>query len=203
MYYTIDNRTIKAGELDFWAILWDSFIRKIKYFGIFFEPVTTGYSDKAAIEIDVSLAAFFFIWSFPMYSYGTRSTSVFETLHPELQILFGEIIKVKNVSLLEGYRSNERQQELFDAGKSKVKPGGSKHNRWPSEAVDQIPYPFHKGDWEDRDKFHLHAGFVLGVAARLKAEGMMTRDVRWGGDWDKDWEASDNAFDDFPHIELI
>lgn len=138
-----------------------------------------------------------------MYRYGTRSKEVLSTLHPELQILFLEVIKHKDVSLYEGHRSNERQAELLAAGKTKVGPGQSKHNPWPSEAVDQIPYPFSEEDWKDRDKFHLHAGFVLGIAAKLKSEGKMTRDVRWGGDWDKDWAASDNEFDDFPHIELI
>jgi hypothetical protein len=26
--------------------------------------------------------------------------------------------------------------------------------------------------------------------------------LRWGGDWDQDWEVKDNKFDDFPHFEL-
>jgi len=138
-----------------------------------------------------------------MYTFGVKSTTVLGTLHEDLQVLMKEVLKYKNVSLLEGYRPNERQQQLLDEGKTKVGPGKSKHNLYPSEAVDQIPYPFSEKDWEDRDKFHLHAGFVLGVAARLKGEGKMSRDVRWGGDWDKDWGASDNEFDDFPHIELL
>ena len=136
------------------------------------------------------------------YHYGERSTRVLDTLHPDLQTLFLEVIKYKDVSLYEGHRSDERQAELLLAGKTKVGPGESKHNLWPSEAVDQIPYPFAEEDWQDRDLFHLHAGFILGIAEMLYAQGKMTRRVRWGGDWDKDWEASDNEFDDFPHIEL-
>lgn len=128
---------------------------------------------------------------------------VFDTLHPDLQMLCQTLIMMKDTSLIEGHRSDERQQQLYDEGKSKVLPGGSKHNLYPSEAVDMIPYPFSEADWEDRDKFHLHAGLVLGVAEMLYHECLMKRKVRWGGDWDKDWEASDNAFDDFPHFELI
>jgi len=137
------------------------------------------------------------------YYFGSRSKQVLVSLHPELRVLMNEVIKYINISLIEGYRSSARQEELFKARKTKVRAGGSKHNSVPSEAVDLIPYPFSSEDWEDRDRFHLNAGFVLGIAAKLKSEGKMTRDVRWGGDWDKDWEASDNEFDDFPHFELI
>lgn len=138
-----------------------------------------------------------------MYIYGPRSLEVLETLHPELQLLCGALIALKDISLIEGRRSDERQEELYRLGKTKVRAGGSKHNLNPSEAVDQIPYPFSQADWRDRDRFHLHAGFVLGVAELLYARGVMTRKIRWGGDWDKDWETSDNEFDDFPHVELI
>lgn len=137
------------------------------------------------------------------YYFGSRSKQVLVSLHPELRVLMNEVIKYINISLIEGYRSGARQEELFKAGKTKVRAGGSKHNSVPSEAVDLIPYPFSPEDWEDRERFHLHAGFVLGIAAKLKSEGKMTRSVRWGGDWDKDWETSDNEFDDFPHFELI
>ena len=26
--------------------------------------------------------------------------------------------------------------------------------------------------------------------------------LRWGGDWDGDWQTRDNTFDDLPHFEL-
>lgn len=86
---------------------------------------------------------------------------------------------------------------------TKVGPGKSRHNKYPSEAVDVIPYPFRQRDWKDRDKWHLWIGYVLGIADRLYDEGLMMRRVISGCDWDKDWETSDNEFDDFPHLELI
>lgn len=138
-----------------------------------------------------------------MYYYGPKSMKVLVSLHEELQTLCREVIKLRDVSLIEGYRSRERQQELLELGKTKVGPGKSKHNKYLSEAVDMIPWPFSEEDWNDRDKFHLFGGFVLGVADLLYEQGVMKRRVRWGGDWDKDWEASDNQFDDFPHFELI
>lgn len=138
-----------------------------------------------------------------MYRYGERSQRVLSTLHPDLKTLCKRLITLKDTALIEGHRSNERQQELLEEGKTKVGPGKSKHNLRPSHAVDMLPWPFSQEDWNDRDKFHLHAGYVLAVADRLYHEGRMSRRVRWGGDWDKDWETSDNVFDDFPHFELI
>lgn len=138
-----------------------------------------------------------------MYRYGRRSQDVLATLHPDLQVLCNHLIKLKDTALIEGHRSDERQVELLAEGKTKVGPGKSKHNRKPSEAVDMLPWPFKQSDWKDRDKFHLHAGYVLAVADSLYEQGLMTRRVRWGGDWRRDWEPSDNKFDDFPHFELI
>lgn len=138
-----------------------------------------------------------------MYTFGVRSREVLSTLHPDLQVLCLNLISMRDVALIEGHRSSARQQELLDQGKTKVGPGRSKHNLMPSEAVDMLPYPFTEQDWNDRDKFHLFAGYVLAVADMLRARGAMERRVRWGGDWDRDWEASDNVFDDFPHFELI
>lgn len=138
-----------------------------------------------------------------MYKYGSRSRGVYATLHSELQLLMREVLRTRDHSLIDGYRTNERQAEMVRLKLTKVGPGQSKHNLIPSEAVDAIPYPFRQRDWKDRDKFHLWAGYMLAVADRLYLEGKMTRRVRWGGDWDKDWETSDNEFDDFPHLELI
>ena len=42
----------------------------------------------------------------------------------------------------------------------------------------------------------LFAGFVLGLARGMGIN------LRWGGDWDQDFEVMDNRFDDFPHFEV-
>ena len=69
-----------------------------------------------------------------------------------------------------------------------------RHNAKPSRAVDVAPYPI---DWNDRERFHLFAGFVLGIAYSMDIS------LRWGGDWNQNFEVDDNQFDDFPHFELI
>ena len=128
------------------------------------------------------------------YIFSSTSKSRLRTCHPKLQEGFNEVIKHMDCSVLEGQRSEERQNELFKEGKTKVVFPNSKHNAKPySKAVDVAPYPI---DWDDRERQTLFAGFVLGMAKAMNINR------RWGGDWDKDWETSDNRFDDFPHFEL-
>ena len=94
---------------------------------------------------------------------------------------------------LEGHRDEERQNKLYEEGKTKVYWPNGRHNAKPSKAADVVPYPI---DWDDRERFHLFAGFVIGIA---KSMGVT---LRWGGDWDQDWTVMDNKFDDFPHFEI-
>ena len=129
-----------------------------------------------------------------MPRFGRSSRSRLATCHEDLQDLFNEVIKRFDCSVLEGQRSKERQNKLYEEGKTKVKYPKGRHNANPSRACDIVPYPV---DWEDRERFHLFAGFVLGLAQSMEIN------VRWGGDWNKNFEVDDNKFDDFPHFELI
>ena len=128
-----------------------------------------------------------------MPRFGRKSKERLATCEKDLQMVFNEVIKHVDCSVLEGHRSAERQDKLFDEGKTKVKYPNGRHNANPSRAVDVAPYPI---DWDDRERFHLFAGFVLGIATQ------MGLNIRWGGDWDQDFEVQDNKFDDFPHFEL-
>ena len=129
-----------------------------------------------------------------MPRFGKRSKERLSSCHEDLQDLFNEVIKHVDCSVLEGHRSAERQDKLFDEGKTKVKYPKGRHNASPSNAVDVVPYPI---DWDDRERFHLFAGFVLGIAYSMDIS------LRWGGDWNQNFEVDDNQFDDFPHFELI
>ena len=125
--------------------------------------------------------------------FGKTSKKRLSTCDDKLQKLFNEVIKHVDCSVLEGHRSKDRQNKLFEEGKTKVKYPNGRHNRQPSSAVDVTPYPV---DWKDRERQTLFAGFVLGVA------NQMNINLRWGGDWDQDFQVVDNRFDDFPHFEL-
>jgi hypothetical protein len=128
-----------------------------------------------------------------MPRYSKRSKERLASCDERLQEVFNEVIKHVDCSVLEGHRSKERQNRLYDEGRTKVKYPNGRHNISPSKAVDVTPYPV---DWEDRERQTLFAGFVIGIA-----RGMGYR-LRWGGDWDMDFQVMDNRFDDFPHFEI-
>ena len=129
-----------------------------------------------------------------MPKFGVNSRDKLSSCDERLQKVFNEVIKHIDCSVLEGHRSGERQDKLFELGRTKVKYPNGRHNAFPSNAVDVTPYPV---DWEDRERQTLFAGFVLGTA---KAMGIT---LRWGGDWDRDYQVQDNKFDDFPHFEIV
>ena len=125
--------------------------------------------------------------------FGRKSKERLNTCDSNLQKVFNEVIKHVDCSVLEGHREKDRQNKLFKEGKTKVKYPDGRHNRQPSSAVDVTPYPV---DWKDRERQTLFAGFVIGVASQMDIN------IRWGGDWDQDFQVVDNRFDDFPHFEL-
>ena len=125
--------------------------------------------------------------------FGKKSKERLNTCDSNLQKVFNEVIKHVDCSILEGHREKDRQNKLYKEGKTKVKYPNGRHNRQPSSAVDVTPYPV---DWKDRERQTLFAGFVIGVASQMGIK------LRWGGDWDQDFQVVDNRFDDFPHFEL-
>ena len=128
-----------------------------------------------------------------MPRFGKSSKKRLLTCDDRLQKVFNEVIKHVDCSVLEGHREKDRQNKLYEEGKTKVKYPNGRHNRQPSSAVDVTPYPV---DWKDRERQTLFAGFVIGVASQMGIK------LRWGGDWDQDFQVVDNRFDDFPHFEL-
>ena len=128
-----------------------------------------------------------------MPKFGKTSRKRLATCDERLQKVFNEVIKHVDCSVIEGNRTEERQNKLYAEGKTKVMFPNGRHNHSPSRAVDVVPYPI---DWDDRERFHLFAGFVLGIAKSMDIN------LRWGGDWNQNFEVDDNNFDDFPHFEL-
>lgn len=126
--------------------------------------------------------------------FSSQSRSHLDSCDVRLQEICESIIPYYDFTVLEGYRSNERQDELFRQGKSRLKAGESKHNSHPSLAVDIAPWPI---DWKDTNRFYLLAGMMFQAAAELDVK------LRWGGDWDRDWEHTDQTFFDLPHFEIV
>ena len=131
-----------------------------------------------------------------MPKFGKRSKERLRGVDAKLQNVLNEVCKYFDITVIEGVRSQERQDELVSQGKSKTKFG--KHVQ--GKAVDIAPYPI---DWKARDDFHLLGGFILGVASQMGVR------IRWGGDWDSSSlfqgkrTTKDNNFDDLVHFEIL
>jgi len=128
-----------------------------------------------------------------MAKFGSTSKRRLSTCEKDLQLLFKEVVRGFDCTIVCGHRGEKDQNEAYKRGNSKVKYPHGRHNANPSRAVDVAPYPI---DWTDRDRFHYFAGYVKGIASQMGI------DVIWGGDWDDDTDLKDNGFDDLVHFEL-
>jgi len=128
-----------------------------------------------------------------MPKFSKKSKAKLNTCDKRLIELFNKVVKKFDCTIIEGHRSKDRQNKLFDEGKSKLQYPNGKHNATPSMAVDVAPYPI---DWNDRERFTYFAGYVIGIAYQMGLK------IRWGGDWDMDTQVKDNNFDDLPHFEI-
>lgn len=128
-----------------------------------------------------------------MPEFSQNSLNKLRTCDDRLLALFTEVVKHFDCTIIVGHRGKEDQNRAFAEGKSKLRWPDGNHNKLPSEAVDVAPYPV---DWEDRERMHLFAGVVKGLAISMDIP------IRWGGDWDGDTQVNDNEFDDLVHFEI-
>ena len=128
-----------------------------------------------------------------MPSFGESSRTRLATAHPKLILVFEEVIKRADCSILCGHRTKEEQEDAFKRRVSKARWGESPHNYTPALAVDVVPYPI---DWDDHLRMAHFAGRVCEVAHSLGIA------IEWGGDWDGDTSTTDQSFLDLPHFQL-
>lgn len=128
-----------------------------------------------------------------MYKFSKRSLDNLKNVDERLVRICNELIKRIDFAVIEGFRSLERQKEMYDKGFSKIdgisKKG--KHNYSPSLAIDIIPYkkghnPF-DGSKESDIMFDNLAKEFKQVAKELGIN------ITWGGDW---------KFIDKPHFQI-
>lgn len=139
-----------------------------------------------------------------MPTFSITSQAKLRTCHPLLQQLLNAVVLQYDCTIIEGYRSHQRQMLLYSEGKTKVTV--SKHNTDPSNAIDVAPYIVGRGiPWpkhgtnsyiKDLNQFYHFAGFVEAKAKEMNIN------IRWGGDWDRDHDLADQHFDDLVHFEL-
>lgn len=133
------------------------------------------------------------------FCFGKASLNRLDTVDKYLSLVMNAALntEVMDISIVEGHREKEKQNEYFKAGKSKVEWPKGKHNKIPSCAVDAAPWVNGKISW---NKLHccVLAGVILACAAELGIK------IRWGGNWDMDSEPiTDQDFQDLVHFEIV
>ncbi len=129
-----------------------------------------------------------------MPEFSPASASNLMSCDSRLVRLFCEVVKHFDCTVISGHRARAEQNEYYRTGRSQLQYPDSKHNSYPSLAVDVAPYPI---NWADLDRFYFFGGFVMGVAAKIGVH------VRFGGDWSMDTQVNDQTFNDLVHFELV
>jgi peptidoglycan LD-endopeptidase CwlK len=137
-----------------------------------------------------------------LFKYSQRSLQRLSTCHPDLIRLFLELSRTHDVSIIVGFRDNKDQLIAYQTGKSEKKPGCSKHNHYPSMAVDAVPANaprlWKNGEDLPRKTYEGFAKDIFDLAGILKIK------LRWGGDWNGNGISStDQTLNDFAHWELV
>ncbi len=135
-----------------------------------------------------------------MPSFSPSSLSRLASCHEDLQEIFHVVVKNFDCSIICGHRDKAEQDRVFREKLSKVEWPNSKHNSYPSMAVDVAPYPV---DWKNLERFRYFGFYVKGIAAGMYKFGLIQHELRWGGDWDGDNDTRDQMFNDLVHFELI
>jgi peptidoglycan L-alanyl-D-glutamate endopeptidase CwlK len=136
-----------------------------------------------------------------MPKYSQRSLDRLSQVDPRLIHIFTNVVKYYDNTILTGHRGQEEQTAHYEANRSKVQWPNSKHNKFPSLAVDAAPYPIPDNwgadHWKDMVHFYMFGAIVLYEA---KKAGVT---IRWGADWDRDGDFKDNRFNDLVHFEIV
>lgn len=124
---------------------------------------------------------------------GQRSLGRLKGVNPSLVAVFKRACETMpfDVTVLEGLRSYERQQELLKQGATKV----SVSRHMSGNALDIAPYPI---DWNDLERFRILAKHMFSAAQELGIT------IRWGATWLSRYEEPIKwaKFLDAPHFEL-
>lgn len=140
-----------------------------------------------------------------MFTFSRTSEQRLIGVHPKMVAVVRRAMsmQIMDFSVSEGVRTLERQQKLFDAGKSKTM--NSKHlvqSTGFGHAVDLYPSPIdmelvNQNNPKEIARFGVLSGIMRTCA---KLEGV---EIINGMDWDGDGENLDHNFFDAPHFELV
>ncbi len=135
------------------------------------------------------------------YPYSRHSLDVIATCDTRLQSWAFEMANIYDLCAICGFRSPEAQALAYRTGKSKARPGQSKHNENPSLALDIAPVEAVRLWKIDRDL--PKAAYVQFAKDGLKIAETQGLTLRWGGDWDGDGDFTDQQLMDYVHFEIM
>lgn len=120
-----------------------------------------------------------------MPNLNALSLSRLGTCHPDLKRLILEVSSQTPIVVICGHRTESEQNAAYGTGHSRLQWPLSRHNTYPSRAVDIAPAPL---DWDNVARFRA-------LAALVKAEAeAMGIPVRWGGDFE--------SIKDYAHFQI-
>lgn len=121
------------------------------------------------------------------FKFGKKSMERLKQCDIRLQTLCEKMLSRSafDMTVTCGHRTKEEQEKAFNEGRSKAHFGQSKHNSFPSKAVDICPYPI---NW-DKDDIRWHKM----IALAYDTSRLLGIKIRCGMFF---------SFEDYPHIEL-
>jgi hypothetical protein len=127
------------------------------------------------------------------FHWGQKSLQKLSQAHYILQKLADKALEIskQDLKVICAHRNEHDQNKAFAEKTSKLKWPKSKHNCYPSEAIDVVPLPL---DWNDIDAFE---------------EMVQTFEDAWhllDEDITKGWimqVGADFSFKDYPHIQIV
>lgn len=140
-----------------------------------------------------------------MNKWSTSSQNKLNECDPNIIIFANEVLRVHDCSVIWGYRDEDTQNEFFHAKKSTKKFPYSKHNRYPSDAIDLAPYvPALGGITWDTEYSLYFCGLALGIADQLYFNNKIEYPIRAGVNWSTNRQQNfkTNKFRDTYHFEI-
>jgi len=132
-----------------------------------------------------------------MPAFGNASMGHLLTCVMPLRILAFKVVTKFDCSVVWGRRGKEAQDHAFKMGWTKKTWPNSVHNVEPpelSKAIDLVPFPI---DWNDEPRLYYFSGYVRGIAEEMGIK------LRYGADWDGDYNINDQVLRDPCHFEFV
>lgn len=140
-----------------------------------------------------------------MNSWSKSSREKLKHAHKDIVVFANAVLEIHDCTVVWTHRTETQQNQLYADKKSTLKYPKSKHNKYPSDAIDLAPYVPELGGatWDNEYSLYF-CGLALGVADSLYKAGVMQHKIRCGLNWSTDRQKNfkTNKFRDTLHFEL-